>query len=179
MNSSHNHEQIQRLFTELGIDLRTVRARKLQRHREAQRLAPAGIGTDNRDKVLTPNARNAWWQMRDAAAQDGVILLLISAFRSYEFQAQLIRNKLAKGMPIAEILTINAPPGYSEHHTGRALDIGTPGCPALEEAFEQTAAFAWLKTHAQQFGFTLSYPRDNADGYIYEPWHWCFSPVRG
>jgi zinc D-Ala-D-Ala carboxypeptidase len=72
------------------------------------------------------------------------------------------------------VLRINAPPGYSEHHTGRAVDLGTAGCAALDQAFAQTPAFAWLQRHAQRFGFYLSYPRDNAEGYLYEPWHWCF-----
>ncbi len=80
-------------------------------------------------------------------------------------------------MPIDKILTLSAPPGYSEHHTGCAIDINTPGCVATEEEFENTDAYRWLTEHAGRFGFTLSYPRDNALGFIYEPWHWCFQPA--
>jgi len=75
---------------------------------------------------------------------------------------------------VEEILTVNAAPGYSEHHSGYALDIGTPGEPPAEESFESTAAFAWLGEHAGRFGFQLSYPRDNPHGIVYEPWHWCW-----
>ena len=63
--------------------------------------------------------------------------------------------------------------GYEE--VARALDIGAPGEPPAEESFEQTPAFAWLVTNAGAFGFTLSYPRDNPHGIVYEPWHWCYT----
>lgn len=166
---------VDRLLQELGIERAALRRRGLRRYREASRLTPVGLGRDGRDKLLTPAAARAWLAMRDAAERDGVSLLLISAFRSAEYQASLLRARLAKGETIATALKVNAPPGYSEHHTGRAVDIGTPGCGGLDEAFENTAAFAWLERRAGDFGFTMSYPRDNAQGYLYEPWHWCFS----
>lgn len=66
-------------------------------------------------------------------------------------------------------------PGFSEHHTGRAIDLSTPGSRCLDVAFEQTPAFAWLRAHAADFGYYLSYPVGNPAGYHYEPWHWCWS----
>ena len=80
--------------------------------------------------------------------------------------------KVAAGMPMDEILRVSAAPGYSEHHTGCAIDITTPGSEPLEEEFEHTDAFRWLVRSAERFGFAMSYPRDNAFGIIYEPWHW-------
>jgi len=162
------------LHAELGITPAMIAARGLRPHAEARRLQPVGLGTDGRDKLLVPDAARAWLAMREAAARDGIALHLISAFRSVEFQAALIRNKLRKGQTIAEVLRVNAPPGYSEHHTARALDIGDGVTPALDEAFEQAPAYAWLRAHAGAFGFQLSYPRENAEGYLYEPWHWCW-----
>ena len=70
---------------------------------------------------------------------------------------------------------VNAAPGFSEHHSGLALDIGTQDEPPAEESFERTAAFAWLRDHAGEHGFVMSYPRDNPHGIVYEPWHWRFS----
>lgn len=159
----------------LGIDAALLRARGLHPYREAQRLQPVGLGSDGRDKLLVPAAARAYLAMQAAAAQDGIELQLISAFRSVAFQAALIRAKLARGQSLDEVLRVNAPPGYSEHHSGRAVDIGVAGTAALDEAFEDTPAFAWLQQHAQAFGFTMSYPRGNAQGYLYEPWHWCYS----
>jgi D-alanyl-D-alanine carboxypeptidase len=158
----------------LGADPALLRRRGLPLFADARSLACVGLGTDGRDKFLAPAAAHAWAAMREAAAADGVELLLISAFRSFDFQLALIRGKLAKGRSIGEILTVNAPPGCSEHHSGRAVDIGARDTPALEEDFENTAQFAWLQAHANRHGFHLSYPRGNACGYLYEPWHWCF-----
>ncbi len=90
-------------------------------------------------------------------------------------QAELIRAKLDAGQPLETILQILAAPGCSEHHTGLAVDVGTPGLPPLQERFAETAAFAWLSRHAQGFGFSLSYPRGNLHGIVFEPWHWCWS----
>lgn len=165
---------LQQLHAELGIDAAALRSRRLRPFADAQRLQPVGLGTDGRDKLLVPGAAHAWSQMRTAARDDGIELLLISAFRSIDYQAALIRGKLQRGMPIETILQVNAPPGYSEHHTGRALDIGIAGTPALDEGFETTAAFAWLSARAASYGFRLSYPRGNRAGYLYEPWHWCW-----
>ena len=111
--------------------------------------------------------------MRAAALEDGIELQVVSAFRSIDRQAEIIRRKLDAGQCIDDILCVSAPPGFSEHHTGRAVDIGTPGSPVLETAFEQTAAFAWLVANAGRFGFHMSYPENNRWGYQYEPWHWC------
>lgn len=144
-------------------------------YEEPDELQPTELDYMGREQRLTPAALTAWIRMRDDAAGQGVALLLVSAFRSVEYQAQLIQRKLDRGLLIDDILTVNAAPGHSEHHTGRAIDIGTIDCPVLEEEFEATPAFAWLLKHAGEFGFKLSYPRNNDCGICYEPWHWCFS----
>ena len=70
---------------------------------------------------------------------------------------------------------MSAPPGYSEHHTGCAIDVGTVADePQLEVEFENTPAFQWMLRRANSFSFFLSFPRDNPYGYEFEPWHWCF-----
>lgn len=127
-----------------------------------------------RSQQLTPPALAAWQAMKQAAAAQGITLFLISAFRSVQYQQDLIARKLEKGRTIAQILQVNAAPGFSEHHTGRAIDIGTDEATILLEAFEDTKAFQWLMENAQQFSFTLTYPRNNSSGIDYEPWHWCF-----
>ncbi len=99
----------------------------------------------------------------------------MSAYRSADYQLGIVRRKRTRGLTMAEILRVSAAPGYSEHHSGRAIDLTTPGYAPLEEAFERSAAFAWLrKRHASRFGFRLSYPRRNRHGISYEPWHWCW-----
>ena len=98
----------------------------------------------------------------------------MSAYRGVSYQAEVIRRKLDSGRSLEDILRVNAAPGYSEHHTGRALDIATLDSPPLETGFDQTDAFAWLLKNADEYGFVLSYPEGSASAISYEPWHWCF-----
>lgn len=85
-----------------------------------------------------------------------------------------MRAKLALGQTIDAVLRVNAAPGYSEHHSGRAIDIGTAGYAPVEQEFEHSPAFAWLAKNAAAHGFDLSYPRGNPHALAYEPWHWCW-----
>ena len=112
--------------------------------------------------------------LKQAAINDGEYIFIISAFRSVEQQTKIIEKKLNGGQIISEILKVSAVPGYSEHHSGRAIDIGTNGSRPLEEEFSDTSAFKWLQNNANRYGYTLSYPKDNIYGYDYEPWHWCY-----
>lgn len=143
-------------------------------HEEPRLLAFAGRDRWQRALWLLAPAARAWRAMREAARHDGVALDAISGFRSHAYQRGIFERKFARGLTLDEVLRVNAAPGHSEHHSGRALDIGTPGEPAAEASFEATPAFAWLQHHAGAFGFRLSYPRDNPHGITYEPWHWCW-----
>ena len=167
--------KVDSLLASLGIPLDTISARSLVLHPEAAELAVAEIGENGREHLLVPAAARAWTALREAAQADRVAITIVSAFRSVERQAEIVRAKLARGQSIDEILSVSAPPGYSEHHTGRAVDVTTEGVPPLEVEFEGTAAFGWLCGNAERFGFFLSYPRQNPHGYLYEPWHWCFN----
>ncbi len=132
----------------------------------------AGRDRFRRPLWLHPQAARAWTHLRDAAQRDDVVFDAISGYRSHDYQLGIFQRKRARGQSVEEILTVNAAPGYSEHHSGRALDIGSPDEPPAEESFEHTDAFAWLTANAGGHGFVMSYPRDNAHGIVYEPWHW-------
>ena len=140
---------------------------------EPQWLAHAGFDRYRRALWLHHDTARAWTRLSSAALRDGIVLDAISGYRSHDYQLGIFERKRARGQTIDTILTVNAAPGFSEHHSGRALDIGTPGEPPAEESFELTAAFAWLREHAGGHGFGMSYPRDNPHGIVYEPWHWC------
>lgn len=166
--------KISKALDTLGISTEMIERKGLQFHPEAQELVIAERDEHGKEYLLIPEAAKAWHQLKHAAQEDEIVVEIVSSFRSIERQIDIIRTKLERGMPIETILTLSAPPGYSEHHTGCAVDINTPGCIATEEPFEHTEAFRWLQIHASRFGFYLSYPRGNAFGFIYEPWHWCF-----
>ena len=167
-------ERVRRIHRELGIPEDYVQNSPLPLCVEAEQLVDTEADYYGRPQRLEAEAFSAWSAMKQAAAETGVILHLISAYRDLDYQRGVIVRKLDQGQVITDILRVNAAPGFSEHHTGRAIDIGTVNCPALEEEFENTDAFQWLKAHAKAYGFELSYPRNNEFGIAYEPWHWCF-----
>jgi D-alanyl-D-alanine carboxypeptidase len=144
-------------------------------HAEPRLLHFAGRDRWRRALWLLAPAARAWRAMREASAQDGVALDAISGWRSHAYQRGIFERKFARGLALDEVLAVNAAPGHSEHHSGRAIDIGTPGEPPAEESFEATPAYAWLRANAGGFGFTLSYPRGNPHGIVFEPWHWCWA----
>jgi zinc D-Ala-D-Ala carboxypeptidase len=173
LTSSYEERAIQAL-RELGIPTSFVTKRRRPLCEECDDLVSIGLDMFGREQRLERLAASQWETIRLAADSDGVVLAVVSAFRSFDYQQQIIARKLAAGLSIEQIIGVSALPGFSEHHTGRAIDIGTPGCPPVTEAFEQTPAFDWLTRRAQDFGFWMSYPRGNKLGVIYEPWHWVF-----
>jgi D-alanyl-D-alanine carboxypeptidase len=167
--------KLRRLWSKLGIPADYARTRHLPLQRVARSLVSIGPAADDGQLLkLSPRAAAAWRRMRAAGAAEGVRLLPLSGYRSVARQTRVIRRKLAAGETITEILRFVAAPGCSEHHTGRALDIGSPAHQRLDADFARTAEFRWLRRHAGRFGFHLSYPRRNPHGIGYEPWHWCW-----
>ena len=166
---------LRELHTELGIPGDYGSDGVKPAFEEADDLVNAGPNPDGRMQRLTSATAASWREMQAAAEDDGIELLLVSGFRSIEYQAGLIRRKLDAGQSVSEILNVNAAPGYSEHHTGRAIDLAVPDAEPLTEEFESSKAFAWLEKNAANFGFSMSYPRENRQGFVYEPWHWAKS----
>ena len=113
-------------------------------------------------------------KMRDDAKKDGINLVFLSGYRSISLQKDIfyslksIRNQIA-----AERAKVSAPPGYSEHSTGFAIDIGDAYKREtdFEVEFENTDAFRWLKENAAKYHFKLSFNKNNKN-IDYEPWHW-------
>ncbi len=166
--------QLRPVLDTLGITPEILARKALPFHPVATELVVAETDRRGRQFLLIPAAALAWRKMKLAAQSDGIEIEIVSSFRDIAHQVGIIRNKLARGLDIEHILTLSAPPGYSEHHSGRAIDINTPGCDPTEACFADTEAFRWLCARADHFGFTMSYPPGNALGFIYEPWHWYF-----
>lgn len=144
----------------------------LPRYTEASELVEVEANVVGKMQLLESATAQAWQDMKAAAAKDDIVLLIVSGFRSVDYQASIFQKKLAAGQTIPEILKVNVAPGYSQHHTGQAIDIATPGSRPLTEEFAETEAFAWLNQHAAEFGFSMPYTRDNPFEIAYEPWHW-------
>ena len=116
-------------------------------------------------------------EMQFMAAQRGVSLQLLSGYRSIDLQRDIFyENKSIRNQTAVERSMVSAPPGYSEHSTGYAIDVGDGNYPDthFEVEFEQTPAFKWMKRFASKYHFVLSFPSNNKQGVTYEPWHWRF-----
>ncbi len=116
-------------------------------------------------------------EMQFLAAQRGISLQLLSGYRSIDLQRDIFyENKSLRNQTAIERSRDSAPPGYSEHSTGYAIDVGDGNYPNthFEVEFEQTPAFKWMKRFAHKYHFVLSFPPNNKQGVTYEPWHWRF-----
>ena len=114
-------------------------------------------------------------EMQFMAAQRGISLKLLSGYRSIDLQRDIFyENKSIRNQTAVERSMDSAPPGYSEHSTGYAIDVGDGNYPNthFEVEFEQTPAFKWMKRFASKYHFVLSFPPNNKQGVTYEPWHW-------
>lgn len=108
-----------------------------------------------------------------AAAQEGVAMTLASGYRSYGTQVSTYGGYVAaRGQADAD--TASARPGYSEHQTGWAFDIGEGGgACSFQPCFAEQPAAVWAKANGHRFGFVVRYPWmfHPITGYYYEPWH--------
>ena len=132
-------------------------------------------GTSQRAEKMHPEAAAALLNMVAAARADGIWLVPASGFRTFAQQRTLFNTQVAKkGSPEAAA-KISAPPGYSEHHTGYAIDLADGNSPQNQDispAFANTPAYRWLVNNAATYRFELSFPENNPQGVSFEPWHW-------
>jgi zinc D-Ala-D-Ala carboxypeptidase len=142
------------------------------RHAEA---AQSDLEPVSGDIKMHKTAAPKFLAMVDAAQAEGVSLVPLSGFRSVEDQNHLFFDvKAERGQTTNTRADVSAPPGYSEHHTGYAIDIGdgSQSDTHLSQSFEQTEAFKWLQKNAAYYSFELSFYKGNPEGVSYEPWHW-------
>ncbi|HSF73194.1 MAG TPA: M15 family metallopeptidase, partial [Microcoleus sp.] len=126
---------------------------------------------------LRTSAAAKYQEMANAAAASGIYFAPISGFRSLQDQQHVFFDvKAERRQNASKRAEVSAPPGYSEHHTGYAIDIGDGTAPEhnLSPSFENTEAFKWLEANAVAFSFEMSFPKNNRQGVSYEPWHWRF-----
>src|SRR5699024_10616395 len=122
---------------------------------------------------MQPEVIEAYTQMFEDGAAEGLNFELVSGFRSYDYQAELYNNYVSRdGKEAAD--RYSADPGHSEHQTGLAIDVGSyDSAVLLQTSFEYTPEFQWMKDVAHEYGFIIRYMKGKEDitGYMYEPWH--------
>lgn len=109
--------------------------------------------------------------MFNAALKDGINLIGVSGYRSYEYQEGLYF--LAESGNSSYDSDYVAIPGYSEHQTGLAIDILSDEYSVLDDGFKDTEAYKWLIDNCYKYGFIIRYPegKESITGYPFEPWH--------
>lgn len=129
-------------------------------------------------KTFTPGesaeARQAFNELNAIAKKAGFEFDAFSTYRSYDRQVELYNNYVNRdGADAAD--RYSARPGFSEHQTGLAFDIGEVGNPGdyADDRFGETKAGKWLAKHAHEAGFIMRYPqgKEKVTGYQYESWH--------
>ena len=155
---------------------------QVERNHDARILGHLPYNETPKEKLvlIEPNIevhmdmRDSLLKMREEAKKDGIYLVFLSGYRSINLQNDIFYSlKSIRNQEAAERARVSAPPGYSEHSTGFAIDIGdaTQRETDFETEFENTDAFKWLIKNAAKFHFKLSFTKDNK--FIdYEPWHW-------
>ena len=132
---------------------------------------PVELSFESFKIYITPESKKALVKMAEAANKEGINLIVDSGFRSIWYQKQIIRRRLEAGEKYEKLITFVAPPGYSEHHTARAVDF----VPS-EACFVFTDTYKWLKKNAAEFGFYETYPEDTTGTTPWESWHWVHQP---
>ena len=120
---------------------------------------------------LVSEAKEAFETLSQEAKKDGMTIIAMSSYRSYDYQVNLYNNYVkSDGKDAAD--TYSARPGFSEHQTGLAVDIYNKELPYT--SFEETKEFEWMQKNDYKYGFILRFPKDkvNITGYQYEAWHY-------
>ena len=116
---------------------------------------------------IRPEAYSALNEMAQAALNDGIRLLVSSAYRSYSYQENLFNHYVnVDGLEEAE--RESSRPGTSQHQLGTAVDFGS-----ISDDFDKTQMGQWIYKNAADYGWSLSFPKGYEDvtGYRWECWH--------
>lgn len=138
--------------------------------------------TEVQGKLVEAQAGRQLRMLLKEAAEAGINLRIISAYRSFEYQQMLWEREVSHEMwggldyenAVAKVARTLALPGSSEHNTGLAVDIGRAEDTDVSDDFYRTTESRWLCANAAKYGFILRYPRmkEHITGIDFEPWHY-------
>ncbi len=129
------------------------------------------IFTYNKTKLyLEKNACDAFVVMAEKALENDIHLLAHSGYRSVRYQRKIFSNLMAQGRTWEDLIRYVAPPGYSEHMLGRAVDLYPSNW-----RFAESPEYQWLQENGLRFGFVETYPEISDVGFPWESWHWNYA----
>lgn len=143
--------------------------------------------------MLDKRIETAYSQLESAAREAGFPLVLVSSYRSISYQEQIFQDYLndwlnqgySEEEALAKVKETSTEPGFSEHHTGLAIDVVDENWSTnypkemLEESYAETPGGKWLAEHAREYGFILRYPKGKEEQTTihFEPWHFRYVGV--
>lgn len=135
------------------------------------------IPTDHASKgtrlYITKDAHSALLRLFKAALDQGLHLKIESGYRSPGYQKKIFSRMLGEGRDFNDIVRYVAPPGYSQHALGTAVDFYPSNW-----RFAELEDYKWLQENAADYGFTETYPEKNSLHYPWEAWHWNYTPIK-
>ncbi len=139
-------------------------------HRVSDDYEPEELVTIEGKYVATQETTDAYQRLTRDLQSQGMKIYIVSSYRSTKYQKKLYNGYLKKDSK-SKVDTYSSRPGYSEHHTGRALDISQVS--GNLDMFEGSDEAKWVYENAYKYGFIVRYMEDQIDvtGYIFEPWH--------
>ena len=147
-----------------------------KKHKVGKDYVPKGLkpvrsnnywNVSRNDLSLRPDVYDALKEMALGAKKDGITLMVSSTYRSYEYQTNLFNRYVRQdGEAMAD--RYSARPGTSQHQLGTAIDFGS-----IDDAFAETKQGMWLAEHSEEYGWSLSFPKEYEDvtGFMWECWH--------
>lgn len=115
------------------------------------------------------------------AKQDGIRLLVVSAYRSYDRQKSIWERKWGDAPDddteqALKVLEYSSFPGTSRHHWGTDIDFNSVSL-SYWQSDEGRKVHRWLTKNAPQYGFCQTYGDHRQSGYAVEDWHWSHMPT--
>ena len=169
--NNHNFYKNIKTIKPLNYDYIVNKNNKLNKNYIPDDLELINLEFACKNQYLRKDAKESFEKMAKNAKYNGYVIIAVSSYRSYDYQAKLYKNYVNKlGTFRSDIAS--ARPGHSEHQTGLSVDISDISLDY--DNFENTREFIWMKNNSYKFGFILRYPKAKYDmtGFKYEPWHY-------
>lgn len=132
---------------------------------------PARFTVNGSKLYIIKEAQSALVTMLDAALKDNVQLQVESGYRSRTYQKKIFLKMFQQGRSYQDIIRYVAPPGYSQHGLGTAVDFYPSNW-----RFAELPAYIWLRENGKKYGFVETYSEFNTLKYPWEAWHWNYHP---
>lgn len=135
-------------------------------------MIPLEYTFNGSEVYILEEAYDSFLAMVTQAHEDGIKLQAKSGYRSIQYQTRIFERRMEQGHTFDDIVRYVAPPGYSQHMLGTAIDFHPNSWQ-----FAESDQYLWLQEHAHEFGFAETYSRYNRYNISWEAWHWNFVGV--